>query len=189
MAPIKLEVPFQDAVVINKLRAGDQVLLSGTIFTARDAAHKRMTEQLEQGEKLPFDLTNQVIYYVGPTPAKPGEIIGSAGPTTSSRMDTYTPLLLENGLKGMIGKGYRSQAVIDSIAKNNAVYFAAIGGSGALLAKRIKSVQLVAYEDLGPEAIRKLEIEDFPCMVINDSEGKDWYKESQTAFKSGMEKE
>lgn len=189
MTQINIDIPFQDENTIKKLRAGDQVLLSGTIFTARDAAHKRMAEQLERNEKLPFDLTNQVIYYVGPTPAKPGEIIGSAGPTTSSRMDKYTPMLLENGLRGMVGKGYRSQAVIDSIAKNNAVYFAAIGGSGALLAKRIKSVELVAYEDLGTEAIRKLEVKDFPCMVINDAEGKDWYKVSQAAFKTGMGKD
>lgn len=189
MAPIKIEVPFQDAATINKLRAGDQVLLSGTIFTARDAAHKRMAEQLERNEKLPFELTNQVIYYVGPTPAKPGDIIGSAGPTTSSRMDKFTPLLLEIGLKGMIGKGYRSPLVIDSIARNKAVYFAAIGGSGALLAKSIKSVEMIAYEDLGTEAIRKLEVIEFPCMVINDSEGRDWYKESQLAFKNSMEKE
>src|SRR5699024_6003477 len=124
MAPIKIEIPFQDAATINKLRAGDQVLLSGTIFTARDAAHKRMAEQLNLGEKLPIDLTKQVIYYAGPTPAKPGQIIGSAGPTTSSRMDKFTPILLENGLKGMIGKGYRNQTVIDSIAKHHAVYFA-----------------------------------------------------------------
>jgi fumarate hydratase subunit beta len=183
MAQININVPFQEEDTIKSLRAGDQVFVSGTIFTARDAAHKRMAEQLDRNEKLPFDLTNQVIYYVGPSPAKPGEIIGSAGPTTSSRMDKYTPLLLENGLKGMIGKGYRSPWVIDSIAKNNAVYFAAIGGSGALLAKRIKSVEVLAYEDLGPEAIRKLEVIDFPCMVINDSEGRDWYKESQYAFK------
>ncbi|WP_164215854.1 Fe-S-containing hydro-lyase [Virgibacillus sp. YIM 98842] len=184
MAPLKLEVPFQDAAVIKKLHAGDQVLLSGTVFTARDAAHKRMAEQLERGEKLPIDLTNQVIYYVGPTPAKPGQIIGSAGPTTSSRMDKYTPLLLKNGLKGLIGKGYRSQAVIESIVKNAAVYFAAIGGSGALLAKSIKSVEVIAYEDLGTEAIRKLEVIEFPCMVINDAEGRDWYKESQAMFKN-----
>src|SRR5699024_1538396 len=141
-----------------------------TMYTARDAAHKRMTEQIEKGEELPFELKNQVIYYVGPTPAKPGEVIGSAGPTTSSRMDKYTSALLERGLKGMIGKGYRSQEVIDSISKNNAVYFAAIGGSGALLAKKIKSVELVAYQELGTEAVRKLTVEDFPCMVINDSE-------------------
>lgn len=185
MAQIKIDVPIQDTDTIRSLRCGDKVLLSGSIFTARDAAHKRMIEQLNQKKKLPFDLMNQVIYYVGPTPAKPGEIIGSAGPTTSSRMDKYTPLLLENGLKGMIGKGYRSKEVIDSIAKNNAVYFAAIGGSGALLAKQIKFVEVIAFEDLGTEAIRKLELVDFPCIVINDSEGGDWYKESQAAFKKG----
>lgn len=187
MVQKKISVPFNDEGTIKSLQAGDQVLLSGTIFTARDAAHKRMVEQLEKGEKLPVDLTNQVIYYVGPTPARPGDVIGSAGPTTSSRMDKYTPCLLEKGLKGMIGKGYRSQVVIDAIVKNDAVYFAAIGGSGALLAKRIKSVELVAYEDLGTEAIRKLEIEDFPCTVINAPEGRDWYKESQAAFRKCKE--
>ncbi|GAA0349525.1 Fe-S-containing hydro-lyase [Oceanobacillus sp. FSL W7-1293] len=187
MVPKKIRVPFQDETIIQSLQAGDQVLLTGTIFTARDAAHKRMAEQLEKGEKLPIDLTNQVIYYVGPTPAREGEVIGSAGPTTSSRMDKYTPSLLEKGLKGMVGKGYRSQEVIDAISANQAVYFAAIGGSGALLAQRIRAVELVAYEDLGTEAIRKLEVEDFPCMVINDAEGRDWYKESQAAFKSSAD--
>ncbi|MCT1578358.1 Fe-S-containing hydro-lyase [Oceanobacillus kimchii] len=188
MSQIKIDVPFQDIDTIKSLRPGDRVLLSGSIYTARDAAHKRMEEQLKRNENLPIELQNQVIYYVGPTPAKPGEIIGSAGPTTSSRMDKYTPLLLEKGLKGMIGKGYRSQTVIDSIVNNCAVYFAAIGGSGALLARRIKSVEVIAYEDLGTEAIRKLELIDFPCMVINDSEGRDWYKESQEAFKKSSSK-
>lgn len=187
MVQKKVRVPFQDETTIQSLRAGDQVLLSGTIYTARDAAHKRMTEQLAKGEELPVDLTNQVIYYVGPTPAREGEVIGSAGPTTSSRMDKYTPSLLEKGLRGMIGKGYRSQEVIDAISDNQAVYFAAIGGSGALLARRIQSVELVAYEDLGTEAIRKLEVEDFPCMVINDVEGRDWYQESQAAFQSSID--
>lgn len=142
-----------------------------------------MVEQLGKGESLPLKLLNQVIYYVGPTPAKQGEIIGSAGPTTSSRMDNYTSILLEHGLKGMVGKGYRNQEVNNSIVENNAIYFTAIGGSGALLSQKIKSVELVAYEDLGTEAIRKLAVEDFPCMVINDTEGRDWYKESQEKFK------
>ncbi|MEW9677210.1 Fe-S-containing hydro-lyase [Lentibacillus sp. L22] len=183
MSKIKMNVPFSDESIIKSLQAGDQVLLSGTIYTARDAAHKRMVEQINNGKSLPFDIQNQVIYYVGPTPAKSGEIIGSAGPTTSSRMDGYTPTLLEHGLKGMIGKGYRSPKVIESIADNHAVYFAAIGGSGALLSQRIKSVEMVAYEDLGTEAIRKLTVAEFPCIVINDTEGRDWYQESKEKFR------
>lgn len=182
MTRIKITVPFTDETSITSLKAGDRVLISGTIYTARDAAHKRMIDLLTRGEELPFDIRNQVIYYVGPTPAKPGQIIGSAGPTTSGRMDKYAPALLDLGLKGMIGKGYRSQAVIDSIAKNKAVYFGAIGGSGALIAKTIKKVEMVAYEDLGTEAIRKMVIEDFPAVVINDSEGNDWYKQATQEF-------
>ncbi|NHM31416.1 Fe-S-containing hydro-lyase [Bacillus sp. C11] len=165
-----------------KLRAGDRVLLNGTIYTARDAAHKRMAESLQKGEALPFDIAGQTIYYVGPTPAKPGQVIGSAGPTTSGRMDKYTPALLDLGLKGMIGKGYRSEEVIESMKKNQAVYFAAIGGSGALIAKSIKSMEVMAYGDLGPEAIYKLTIKDFPAVVIIDSEGNDWYKIGKQQF-------
>ncbi len=162
---------------ISSLRAGDRVLLSGTVYTARDAAHKRMIETLENGGNLPIDVTNQVIYYVGPTPTKPGHIIGSAGPTTSSRMDKYTPKLLEMGLKGMIGKGYRNDEVKKSLVDHQAVYFAAIGGSAALISKSIKSVELIAYKDLGTEAIRRLEIENFPAVVINDAFGGDLYKD------------
>ena len=165
-----------------KLKAGDRVLLSGTIYTARDAAHKRMAEALEKGEALPFDISGQTIYYVGPTPAKPGQVIGSAGPTTSGRMDKYTPALLDLGLKGMVGKGYRSPEVIESMKKNKAVYFAAIGGSGALIARSIKSMEVIAYEDLGPEAIYKLSIKDFPAVVIIDSEGNDWYQIGKQQF-------
>uniref|UniRef100_A0A942T5K3 Fe-S-containing hydro-lyase n=1 Tax=Neobacillus citreus TaxID=2833578 RepID=A0A942T5K3_9BACI len=165
-----------------KLKAGDRVFLSGTIYTARDAAHKRMFETLQRGEELPFDVAGQTIYYVGPTPAKPGAVIGSAGPTTSGRMDKYTPVLLDLGLKGMIGKGYRSEEVIESMKKNKAVYFAAIGGSGALIAKTIQSVEVVAYEDLGPEAIYKLTIKNFPAVVIIDHEGNDWYKIGKQQF-------
>ncbi|MFA7744435.1 Fe-S-containing hydro-lyase [Salinicoccus roseus] len=178
---IRLKVPFERGAV-EKLRSGQQVLLTGTLYTARDAAHKRMVEQLEKGEPLPVGLEGQVIYYVGPTPNKPDSVIGSAGPTTSSRMDAYAPRLMEEGLKGMIGKGYRNEEVIASIKKHSAVYMAAIGGTGALLAQKIISSEVIAYEDLGTEAIRKLEVEDFPCIVINDSHGNDWYKEAHKQF-------
>ncbi|HET7627759.1 MAG TPA: Fe-S-containing hydro-lyase [Bacillales bacterium] len=184
MSRIKIQVPFESEDGITSLKAGDRVLISGTLYTARDSAHKRMIEQLENGEKLPFDLANQVIYYVGPTPAKPGQVIGSAGPTTSGRMDKFTPTLLELGLKGMIGKGYRNKEVIEAIKVNKAVYFGAIGGSGALIARTIKHVELVAYEDLGTEAVRKLVVEDFPAVVINDAEGDDWYQLARNQFQS-----
>lgn len=183
MPAIKLSVPFLDESHLN-LKAGDRVLLSGTLYAARDAAHKRMAEALNRGDALPIEISSQVIYYVGPTPAKPGHAIGSAGPTTSGRMDAYTPALLDLGLKGMIGKGYRSSEVIESIQKNKAVYFAAIGGTGALLARSIKAVEVVAYEDLGPEAIRRLVIENFPAIVIHDSQGNDWYKQGQAPYQS-----
>lgn len=173
--PLKISLPLSDEAAA-ELKAGDNVLFSGYVYTARDAAHKRMYEALEAGHELPVSLDGEVIYYVGPTPARPGEIIGSAGPTTSSRMDKFTPALLDKGLKGMIGKGYRSQEVIDSLKKNKAVYFSAIGGSGALLAKSIKKTEIVAYDELGTEAIRRMEIEDFPAVVINDIHGDDWYK-------------
>lgn len=182
MSMIKITAPFNEEMVAN-LRAGDRVLISGTVYTARDAAHKRMIEQLEQGEELPFDIRGQVIYYVGPTPTKPGQISGSAGPTTSGRMDTYTPTLLDLGLKGMIGKGYRNKQVTDSIVKNKAIYFGAIGGSGALIARTIKAVEIIAYEDLGTEAIRKMVVEDFPAVVINDTLGNDWYKQGKEKYK------
>jgi len=177
----KVSSPIDEQVLIS-LKAGDRVLISGTIYTARDAAHKRMAEAIQKGEDLPFNIKGQTIYYVGPTPAKPGQIIGSAGPTTSGRMDKYTPSLLDRGLKGMIGKGYRSQEVIDSMKKNKAVYFAAIGGSGALIARSIKSMEVIAYEDLGPEAIYKLTVENFPAVVIIDSEGTDWYQAGKEQF-------
>nr|WP_311735928.1 Fe-S-containing hydro-lyase [Peribacillus frigoritolerans] len=178
----RVTVPF-DIETVQSLKAGDRLLISGTVYAARDAAHKRMAESLEKGEELPFNMDGEVIYYVGPTPAKTGQIIGSAGPTTSGRMDKYTPALLELGLKGMIGKGYRSQDVIDSIRSNQALYLGAIGGSGALLARTIKEVEVIAYEDLGTEAIRKMVIEDFPVIVINDSFGNDWYKQSAEEFR------
>lgn len=161
--------------VIKTLKSGDRVLISGKIYTARDAAHKRLVELLDKGENLPFDIKGQVIYYVGPAPAKPGYVIGSAGPTTSYRMDAYTPKLLSVGLKGMIGKGMRNDDVKKAIKKYKAVYFAAIGGLGALLSKKIKSAKVIAYDDLGPEAIRELEVEDFPAVVINDCYGNDLY--------------
>ncbi|TWI58116.1 Fe-S-containing hydro-lyase [Halalkalibacter nanhaiisediminis] len=182
MSAIKITTPFNDEIT-KSLKAGDRVLISGTVYAARDAAHKRMIESLEQGKELPFDIKGKVIYYVGPTPAKPGSVIGSAGPTTSGRMDKYTPTLLDLGLKGMIGKGYRDEAVIQSIVKNKAVYFAAIGGSGALIARSIKEVEVIAYEDLGPEAIRKMVIEDFPAVVINDAFGNDLYKSGSEIYR------
>ncbi|MCF6096335.1 Fe-S-containing hydro-lyase [Thermovorax subterraneus] len=162
--------------IISSLQAGDKVLISGIIYSARDAAHKRLYEMIKKGEKLPIELEGQIIYYVGPCPAKPGTVIGSAGPTTSGRMDAYTPLLLEKGLKGMIGKGFRSKEVVDAIVKYGAVYFGAIGGAGALLADSIKDSKIVAFEDLGPEAIYEFKVENFPAIVIIDKEGNDLYK-------------
>ena len=159
-----------------KLRAGDYVYLTGTIYTARDAAHKRMQETLEKGEALPLSMENNVIYYMGPSPAREGRPIGSAGPTTASRMDKYAPELLDLGLTGMIGKGKRSAAVKEAIVRNGAVYFAAVGGAGALLSKAIKSSEVIAYDDLGTEAIRKLEVDNFPVIVVIDAEGNDLYE-------------
>lgn len=161
---------------VKELKSGDYVYITGTIYTARDAAHKRMDDALKNGEALPVDIKNQLIYYMGPSPAREGRPIGSAGPTTASRMDKYAPKLLDLGLGGMIGKGKRSQAVIDGIIRNEAVYFAAVGGAGALLSKCIKASEVVAYEDLGTEAIRKLEVEDFPVIVVIDSEGNNLYE-------------
>ena len=162
--------------IVNTLTAGDRVLLCGVIYTGRDAAHKRLVDMIDKGETLPIDLKDQTIYYVGPCPAKPGQALGSAGPTTSGRMDAYAPLLMENGLRGMIGKGLRNQAVVDSMKKNGCVYFAAIGCAGALLAEAIKKAEIVAFPDLGPEAIYKLTVENFPVTVIIDNQGNDLYK-------------
>lgn len=170
---MKVPISKEDAA---DLKAGDYVYLTGTVYTARDAAHQRMQETLDRGEKLPFDVKGNMIYYMGPSPARSGRVIGSAGPTTSSRMDKYTPELLDLGLGGMIGKGKRSQAVIDAIVRNGAVYFAAVGGAGALLSQRIVSSQDIAYEDLGTEAIRKLEVKDFPVIVVIDSKGNNLYE-------------
>lgn len=171
----KLTIPASEDE-LKTLRAGDMIYITGTIYTARDAAHKRMFEALHNGEELPFDISGNFVYYLGPTPARPGQVIGSAGPTTSSRMDKYTPLLLDQGLKGMIGKGKRSKEVVDSIVKNGAVYFAAIGGLGALLSKRIIASEVIAYDDLGTEAIRKLTVENLPVVVIIDTEGNNLYE-------------
>jgi fumarate hydratase subunit beta len=173
---IKLTTPLSTQDV-EKLNIGDKILLNGVLYTGRDAAHKRLFDLIADGKDLPIDIQGQVIYYVGPTPAKPGKPIGSAGPTTSYRMDSFAPKLIELGLKGMIGKGNRSQAVIDAMKKHKAVYFGATGGAGALIAKRIKKAEIVAYPDLGPEAIRRLEVEDFPVTVVNDTRGNDLYVE------------
>ena len=169
-----INTPIDDKIV-SELKAGDYVYLTGTVYTARDAAHRRLYEALQRGEDIPLELQNNIIYYLGPSPAREGQVIGSAGPTTSSRMDKYTPLLLEKGLKGMIGKGKRSDEVIESMHKNHAVYFAAIGGAGALLSKCIKKSEVIAYEDLGTEAIRKLEVENLPIIVVIDDEKTNLY--------------
>ena len=174
---IKAPISDEDA---KRLRAGDYVYITGTIYTARDAAHKRMYEAIEAGKELPLDLAHNIIYYMGPSPAREGRPIGSAGPTTASRMDKYAPTLLDLGQKGMIGKGKRTQAVKDAIMRNGAVYFAAVGGAGALLSQKIKASTVIAYDDLGTEAIRKLEVEEFPVIVVIDSEGNDLY---ETAIK------
>lgn len=181
MKAISIRSPL-DEQTIESLKTGDQVFITGVIYTARDAAHKRMVEALEKGEKLPFDLTNQIIYYMGPTPARPGQVVGSAGPTTSGRMDSYAPRLMAAGLKGMIGKGNRSQAVRDAIRKYKAVYFAAIGGAGALISKSIKKAEVIAYEELGAEAVRRLEVENFPATVINDIYGGDLYEQGKVKY-------
>lgn len=164
------------------LKAGDTVLLTGTIYTARDAAHKRMLEMLENGQPLPFEIQNSVIYYVGPTPEKPGNPIGAAGPTTSYRMDAYAPSLLDLGETGMIGKGQRSEEVKAAVTRNGAVYFAAIGGAGALMAQRVESAQVIAFDDLGAEAVRRIQVKDFPVTVVLDSRGGDLYQEGRAAY-------
>lgn len=178
---IKLKTPFK-AEDLKDLKAGDNVLISGYIYTGRDAAHKRLVDLLDQGKELPIDVDGAVIYYVGPTPAKEGRPIGSAGPTTAYRMDPYAPRLLDLGLKGMIGKGKRSKEVKEAIVRNGAVYFAAIGGAAALIAKSVKEAEVIAYEDLGPEAIRRLYVEDFPCTVEVDSKGVDLYETGRKEY-------
>lgn len=176
-----LTTPLSDEAV-SELKSGDIVYLSGTIYTARDAAHKRLVDLLDNGKELPFDIKGAVIYFVGPTPAKPGDPIGSAGPTTSYRMDSYSPRLIKEGLKGMIGKGKRNTDVTDACQKYKAVYFGATGGAGALLGKQIKSAEVIAYPELGPEAVRKLEVVDFPVTVINDTYGADLYKIGRSQY-------
>ena len=172
---ININTPLTEDIT-KKLHAGDFVFITGTIYTARDAAHKRMYEAIKNGENLPVDMENNIIYYMGPSPAREGRVIGSAGPTTASRMDKYASQLLDMGLKGMIGKGKRSKEVIDAIKRNNAVYFASIGGAGALLSKSIKKSTVIAYDDLGTEAIRKLEVENFPAIVVIDCDGNNLYE-------------
>ncbi|WP_032120439.1 Fe-S-containing hydro-lyase [Clostridium amazonitimonense] len=173
---------------VKDLKAGDSVLISGIIYTARDAAHKRLVDLMDKGEELPIDLRDAIIYYVGPSPAKPGMALGSAGPTTSYRMDPYAPRLLDRGLKGMIGKGLRGEDVVDSIIKNNAVYFAAIGGAAALIGKAVEEAELVAYEDLGAEAIRKLTVKDLPVVVVIDSKGNNLYEIGQKEYLNSLKK-
>ncbi len=170
---------------IKNLKAGDYVYINGTIYTARDAAHKRMDDTLTKGEELPLDIRNQMIYYMGPSPAREGRVIGSAGPTTASRMDKYAPRLLDLGLGAMIGKGKRSKEVLDAIVRNGSVYFAAVGGAGALLSKCIQKSEVIAYDDLGTEAIRKLEVKDFPVIVVVDAEGNNLYETAIEEYKRG----
>ncbi len=178
---MKLHTPLSDEVV-EKLRTGDKITISGTIYVARDAAHKRLVEALERGERLPFDPRGQIIYYMGPSPAKPGKPIGAAGPTTSYRMDPYAPRLMAEGLKGMIGKGNRSLPVRQAMQKYKAIYMAAIGGAAALIARSIREAEVIAYEDLGAEALRKLTVEDFPAIVVNDIYGGDAYEDGQAKY-------
>lgn len=177
----KIKTPLTEEVIL-ELRAGDNVLIDGVIYTARDAAHKKLIELMEKGAPLPVDLKGQLIYYVGPTPARPGQAIGSAGPTTSGRMDAYTPQMLERGMRGCIGKGLRSAAVKEALKKYKGVYLAAVGGAGALLSKAVKKSEIVAYPELGAEAIRRLEVENFPATVINDAYGGDLYNEGAKRY-------
>lgn len=178
---IRITTPLTEDKLKN-LKAGDSVLLSGTLYTARDAAHKRLINLLDEGKELPLKIENEIIYYVGPSPAKPGQVIGSAGPTTSYRMDPYAPRLLNLGLKGMIGKGKRSEEVINAIVRNKAIYFGAIGGAAALIGKSIVKSEIIAYEDLGAEAIRKIEVKDMPLVVIIDSNGTNLYEVGQKNY-------
>jgi fumarate hydratase subunit beta len=179
----KVKLPLTEKT-LKDLKAGDNILLTGVMYVARDTAHKRMIEALDQGKPLPFDIKGQTVYYMGPSPARPGQVIGSAGPTTSGRMDSYSPRLIAEGLKGMIGKGMRSPAVKEAMKKYKAVYLAAIGGAGALISKSIKKSEVIAYEELGAEAILRMEVEDFPAIVINDIYGGDLYEEGKAKYKT-----
>ena len=181
MSTVILTPPLADAD-IQALKIGDRLCITGDIYSARDTAHKRLVDLLDRGQALPFDLSGQIIYYVGPTPARPGKPIGSCGPTTSSRMDAYAPRLMQQGLRAMIGKGQRSPEVIEAMKQYGAVYFAAIGGAGALLAQCVKKTEIIAYEDLGPEAIRKITVEMFPVVVINDMHGNDLYRQAVATY-------
>lgn len=182
---IRIQAPLTEDK-ISTLKAGDSILLSGIIYSARDAAHKRLIDLLKEGKELPLDIKNETIYYVGPSPAKPGQVIGSAGPTTSYRMDAYAPTLMDLGLKGMIGKGARNKDVIDAIKRNKAVYFGAIGGAAALIGKSVIKSEIIAYEDLGAEAIRKMEVKDMPLVVIIDSKGNNLYEIGQQDYLSSI---
>ena len=182
---IRIQTPLTEEQS-RKLKAGDMVLISGQIYSARDAAHKVMTEALARGEELPIDWHDKIVYYLGPSPAKPGDPIGSAGPTTSGRMDAYTPTMLDQGIKGMIGKGSRKPEVIESMKKNGVTYFAAVGGAAALIAKSIKKYDVIAYADLGPEALAELTVEDFPAIVVIDSEGNDFYEIGQAPYREDV---
>ena len=178
----RIRAPFDEATA-RSLRAGDRVLITGTIIAARDAAHKRLVETLARGERLPVDLNGAVVYYVGPSPAKPGQAIGAAGPTTSGRMDAYTPTLLEQGLRGMIGKGYRKPEVVEAMKKHGVPYLAAVGGAGALISRSVRKYTVLAYEELGPEAVAALEVEDFPAIVVIDSTGDNYYETGQAPYR------
>jgi fumarate hydratase subunit beta len=182
MSTIRISTPLDDDTVA-QLKSGDNLLINGIIYTGRDAAHKRLVDLLEKGESLPFDISGQIIYFVGPTPARPGRPVGSAGPTTSYRMDAYSPKLIAQGLKGMIGKGARSKEVLQAMQKYKCIYMAAVGGAGALISQSIKSSEVIAYEDLGPEAIRKMQVEDFPAVVVNDVSGNDLYREGVAKYR------
>lgn len=180
---IRITTPFTEEQS-RKLKVGDSVLISGVIYSARDAAHKVMTEALARGEKLPIDWHNQMVYYLGPTPAKPGDPIGSCGPTTSGRMDAYTPTMLDQGIQGMIGKGSRSKEVVDAMIKHGVTYFAAVGGAAALIAKSVKKYEVIAYPELGPEALAKLTVEDFPAIVVIDCHGNNFYDINQKEYRT-----
>jgi len=182
MSKIKVRTPLSDQIV-NQLRSGDKVLINGIIYTGRDVAHKRIIDLIDRGEALPFDIKGQIIYFVGPTPARAGRAVGSAGPTTSYRMDAYSPKLIERGLKGMIGKGARSPEVIEAMVKYKCVYMAAVGGAGALISRCITSSKIIAYEDMGPEAIREMVVEDLPVIVVNDTIGNDLYQEGVKKYR------